>query len=75
MASTAPSHKALKRALRELKVREQLASTWLVRLGLFLALAAWAYDEYYSSTAPASRTSSKGGQGAAKQVLLYVGGA
>ncbi|GAA5848106.1 hypothetical protein JCM9279_007455 [Rhodotorula babjevae] len=76
MASTATSPKALKRALKELKVREQLASTWLVRLGLFLALAAWAYDEYYPSrAAPTSRSSSKGEQGAAKQLLLYVGGA
>ncbi|GAA5904137.1 hypothetical protein JCM8208_003457 [Rhodotorula glutinis] len=71
MASTATSPRALKRALKDLKTREQLASTWLVRLGLFLALAAWAYDEYYSSrAAPTSRSSAKGGQGAAKQLLL-----
>ncbi|GAA5943849.1 hypothetical protein JCM3775_000212 [Rhodotorula graminis] len=76
MASTATSPKALKRALKELKTREQLASTWLVRIGLFLALAAWAYDEYYSSRAASTtRSRSKETQGAAKQLLLYVGGA
>ncbi|GAA6049653.1 hypothetical protein JCM3770_005053 [Rhodotorula araucariae] len=48
MSGSTPSPRALKRALKELNAREQLASTWLVRLGLFLALASWAYDEYYA---------------------------
>lgn len=73
MSLAARSPKALKRALKELKAREQLASTWLVRLGLFLALAAWAYDEYYGRVA--SGTQKAPAQGTGKQLLLYVGGA
>ncbi|BGP39866.1 hypothetical protein JCM10449v2_003821 [Rhodotorula kratochvilovae] len=75
MASPAPSPRALKRALKELKAREQLASTWLVRLGLFLALAAWAYDEYYAGDAGSGAKGRMDAQGRGKQLMLWVGGA
>lgn len=71
----ATSSKAHKKALKALQAREQLASKWLIRLSLFLALLGWVYDEYAGDRARERTGKSEGGGagGAGKQVVIYVG--
>lgn len=79
-------HKSLKRELAAIKAEEQRASTWLVRISLFLLALGWAYSEYASntSTTPRTRTpaSARKNQAAAagspvdlKPILLATGAA
>ncbi|GAA6022571.1 hypothetical protein JCM10207_006589 [Rhodosporidiobolus poonsookiae] len=76
MAAPAPSAKALKRSLKALQASEKAASTWLVRLSLFVALASWAFSEYYSgSTGTQGKAAGKGASAAGTQVFVWVGAA
>lgn len=40
---------SLKRELATIKAAERRASTWLIRVSLFLLVLGWAYNEYYAS--------------------------
>ncbi|POY74799.1 hypothetical protein BMF94_2072 [Rhodotorula taiwanensis] len=78
------SRKELKAELAGIRAAESRASTWLVRVSLFLLVLGWAYSEYLARSQPAatqrtSRHSNKGSAEAAgaaydpKPVLLGAG--
>lgn len=59
--------KSLKRELAAIKAEEQRASTWLVRISLFLLVLGWAYSEYASNTSTTPRTRTAGASARKKQ--------
>ncbi|GAA5962029.1 hypothetical protein JCM8115_002888 [Rhodotorula mucilaginosa] len=87
VARARTGRKSLKRELAAIKAEEQRASTWLVRISLFLLVLGWAYSEYASNTSATPRTRTAGAsarkkQGAAagtafdlKPILLATGAA
>lgn len=65
--------KSLKRELAVIKAEEQRASTWLVRISLFLLVLGWAYSEYASNTSTTPRTRTAGASARKKQAATAGG--
>ncbi|GAA5989580.1 hypothetical protein JCM10908_000540 [Rhodotorula pacifica] len=59
--------KGLKRQLASIKAEEQRASTWLIRISLFLLVLGWAYSEYASDKQLGAPRGRRNGAGRGKK--------
>ncbi|BGP15898.1 hypothetical protein JCM10213_003673 [Rhodosporidiobolus nylandii] len=69
--------KTLKRQLRTIKAQEAFVATWLLRIGLALALAGWLWEERGGGATGATgkRAAQKAADKGGKQALVWVGAA
>ncbi|GAA5908257.1 hypothetical protein JCM6882_006785 [Rhodosporidiobolus microsporus] len=73
--------KTLKRSLKQLQAQEALVATWLLRIGLALALASWAWEQranlWTTAVGKGARSARgrKAAEEAGKKAFVWVGGA
>ncbi|GAA5842565.1 hypothetical protein JCM11251_004905 [Rhodosporidiobolus azoricus] len=73
--------KQLKRSLKRLQAQEAVVATWLLRIGLVLALASWAWEQRGNLWAGAAVKGVRGRAGkrvaeeAGKKAFVWVGAA